>query len=124
MVALSLLSLVASLVVASMNYGGRSRALEANYKRIQQISLKAESVRVDPTQVTRANYEEILKDYSIALESSENHTDGDYALAAKSSGVDKIPAWLDRTKTFIPYLATVLPILILIPFISWLIHGT
>src|SRR5690242_5888951 len=41
MIALSLLSLVASLVVASMNYGGRSRSLESNYKRIQQIALKA-----------------------------------------------------------------------------------
>src|SRR4051812_24806588 len=47
MVILAVLALVASLVVANMNYSGRSQAMEANYKRIQQISVHAESFFVD-----------------------------------------------------------------------------
>lgn len=129
MIALSLLSLIASLIVASMNYGGRSRALEANYKRIQQISLRAELLRVDAGKINSAQYDELLKEYSIALESSENHTDGDYALAVKDPSTgqskgDHKAINLDRIMTVIPYLSTIFPILILIPFTKWLLNGS
>lgn len=37
LVALSVLSLVISLVVANANYGARARSMESSYKKIQQI---------------------------------------------------------------------------------------
>ncbi|WP_345409200.1 SLATT domain-containing protein [Nonomuraea salmonea] len=45
MVALAVFSLSISLVVSSVGYGTRAKAMEENYKRIQQISVLAENLK-------------------------------------------------------------------------------
>lgn len=125
MAALGILSLITSLIVASMNYGSRSRALEANYKHIQRISLKAEGFFIEPQSATADRYEELFDEYSAAIESSENHSDGDYA-----STLNRVPRssksalWIERLVTWMPYLSILAPIGILAPFVTWLRHAS
>ncbi|MFE0313916.1 SLATT domain-containing protein [Amycolatopsis sp. NPDC058986] len=121
MVALAILSLVASLVVSSVNYGSRARAMEANYKRIQQLSLAAEGFFVSDKPATRQRFLELEKEYGIALESSENHSEADYA---RSGGrVSKRVTWRDTLITVAPYITLVIPLALLVPFAKWFIDG-
>jgi len=121
MVTLAILSLVASLVVSSVNYGSRSRAMESSYKRIQQISLAAESFPAVATENVRRQYLELRKEYEIAIESSENHSDADYE---RSQGGPKKILWRDAAISFSPYIVLVTPIGLIVPFAAWFINGT
>lgn len=123
---LAIVSLVASLVVANMNYPGRSQAAEGNYKRIQQISLSAEALRdrrsgLSEVEIVQREYE-IARDYEIALESSENHSDADYY---RTFTPPKEPSTI-RRDTFVsvvPFLTLIAPIGVAVPLAIWLFRG-
>ena len=120
MATLAILSLVSSLVVSSVNYGGRARAMEASYKRIQQISLAAEDVANDPSQTTRRRLNELQREYAIAIDASENHSDADYDRSQKR-GWRKL--WRDSLVSYVPYATLAVPISLMVPFAKWFIDG-
>ncbi|WP_169523901.1 SLATT domain-containing protein [Amycolatopsis balhimycina] len=120
MAALAILSLVSSLVVSSVNYGGRARAMEASYKRIQQISLAAEDVANDPSQATRQRLNELQREYAIAIDASENHSDADYH---RSQKVNWRKLWRDSLVSYFPYATLAVPIGLMVPFAKWFIDG-
>lgn len=117
LVALSVLSLVSSLVVSNISYGTRARAMEASYKRIQQISLAAENIFALEQLPSAHRFAELQKEYEVALESSENHTDADYQ---RSKGASSWKTILDTIVTITPYVTLFIPIALLVPFVQWL----
>ena len=121
MVVLAILSLVVSLVVSSMNYGSRARSMESNYKRIQQISLSAEHFFVDTAQATAQRYFELKNEYSIALESSENHSEADYLRS--SNDASRRALWQDSLVSLLPYATLTIPLALVVPFAWWFIDG-
>ncbi|GAA3579956.1 hypothetical protein GCM10022222_75940 [Amycolatopsis ultiminotia] len=140
MVALAILSLVASLVVSSVNYGSRSRAMEAGYKRIQQISISAEGFFVSHLAPTSERFVDLQKEYGVAVEFSENHTRADHIRANRDTAKgNPAPAegalsraaradgrriiLVDNLITLAPYATLSIPIALLIPFVSWFAGG-
>ena len=121
MVVLAILSLVVSLVVSSMNYGARARSMEASYKRIQQISFLAERLEVvtPPDQLAR-RFDELQREYEIAIESSENHTTADHHKACEERSRETLK---HAALYLLPYLTLIVPILLLVPFVSWFFDG-
>lgn len=120
LVSLAILSLVASLVVSSVNYGSRARAMEASYKRIQQISVAAESFFVGSSPPTRQRLLELQREYGIAVESSENHSEADYL---RSCGQPGRRVWRDTFVTAAPYVTLVVPLALLVSFAKWYFAG-
>jgi hypothetical protein len=120
MLVVAILSLVASLVVSSVNYGSRARSMEASYKKIQQISLMAEDLGNSPDPVSYSRYLELHREYQVALESSENHTSADfYRWEAKSYRAAVRYLWRDTLFGLAPYVSLLIPIALLIPFTHW-----
>lgn len=113
---LAILSLVASLVVTNMEYAGRGQAMGGNYRRIQQIAFAAEALRTQSN--PRADLEQIQREYEIALESSENHSDADYERTRGPDGA-RYRLWRDNLVSFAPYLSLAVPIAVVIPPIVW-----
>ncbi|MCP3803501.1 SLATT domain-containing protein [Allokutzneria sp. A3M-2-11 16] len=117
MVVLAVLSLVVSLVVSSVNYGARARAMEASYKRIQQISLMAERLpRVVGADELTQRYVELQKEYEIAVEASENHVSADHD---RARGVLSMATAKHFTLDVLPYLTLLIPVLLMVPFVNW-----
>jgi hypothetical protein len=134
MVALAVLSLVVSLVVSGVGFGTRARAMEENYKRIQQISVAAENLKGYTGQDRREKYEKLQWEYEVAVASSENHTQRDYRkMVAKSSVAANRGKWqkfCDCVASFgyvlnsaFPYISLVAPIALLVPFGIWFGNG-
>jgi len=136
MVVLAVLSLVASLIVSNMNYGARSRAMESNYKRIQQISLDLEGLPTHPFPGMVDRFNELKREYRIAVESSENHSESDHMRAIRDpqtgtvrdtqTGAVRNPKaalWRDQLVTLAPYGTLIIPLAIIVPFIAWFING-
>lgn len=81
---ISLAMLVASLVVALFNFGGRSTEMKHAYRRAQRLSVRAESMQawghrehgLDLAKET----ERLESDYQDLLDESENHSTADYLL--------------------------------------------
>lgn len=123
MLALAVLSLVASLVVASAKFGARAQAMESSYKRIQQISVAAENIPEDPA----GGYDrlrELRHDYLIAIEYSENHSTADYARTANLGRWRTLKAtWRDSLIGLAPYVTLVIPLALVVPFVRWFISG-
>jgi len=117
---LAIVSLVASLVVANMDYGGRSQSVEANYKRIQQISLAAESLAAHGCRV--AEVTSLQREYEIALESSENHSGADYQRSLKIP-TDRWRMRRDSLVSVLPFLMLLAPVAVAIPVVVWLTRG-
>lgn len=118
--ALAVISLVASLVVANMNYPGRCQAVEANYKRIQQIALAAEAL--PGRDVGEPELFMLQREYEIALEASENHSDADYE---RTLDCPK-KRWVVRADTLvsvIPLLTLCAPVMVAVPLIRWIFGG-
>jgi hypothetical protein len=124
LLALAILSLVASLVVSSVSYGTRARAMESNYKRIQQISLAAENLADHHGPDGYVEYRTLQRDYEVAVDSSENHTEADYRAAqgqlAPSPTANRRR---DSIAATIPFLTLLLPAALLIPFTQWFVNG-
>ncbi|NBE82740.1 SLATT domain-containing protein [Micromonospora rubida] len=133
MVSLSILSLVASLVVSGAGYGTRARAMEDNYKRIQQISVAAENLKEYAGPDRQDKGEKLQWEYEVAVASTENHTSRDFHKVQSSSrgGTrskakrlhDLAVSAAYSSVTLLPYASLVVPILILIPFSTWFFNG-
>jgi hypothetical protein len=120
MLVVAVLSLVASLVVSSVNYGARARSMEASYKKIQQISLSAEDLQNDPDGTDYKRYLELHREYQVALESSENHTSADFRRWEAESYWSALRyLWRDALLGLAPYVSLLIPIALLIPFTRW-----
>lgn len=118
LVCVSALSLVASLAVAGLNYGTRSRDMFMNYRGIQRLSLEAQTLQ-DNADLDTDAIRKLSSRYQSLLDDSENHTSADYKAAYPDA---KVSVWRLRASallTALPYLALVVPVLVLIPFIIW-----
>jgi hypothetical protein len=127
MVALAITSLVTSLVVSSVNYGTRAKAMESNYKKIQRISVEIETLRFVPASGTdpHETYRDLLHEYGYAIDSSENHTDSDYRKVKSMSGTPASTkqTWREPLLSVTPYAFLVVPVAVLAPFILWFFRG-
>lgn len=117
---LAIVSLVASLVVANMNYGSRSQAVESNYKRIQQIALAAEALATRGCTVRQV--EHMQREYEIALESSENHSEPDYQRSLEAP-TNRWRIRRDDIVSLVPFLMLLAPVAVAVPVIAWLARG-
>lgn len=121
MVALAILSLVISLVVSNTNYGARARAMEANYKRIQQIAYTAQHLLVTtPSKNLTQRFAELQHEYEVEIDSSENHITADYHRSKKVKSKD---VSRNRLLDMIPYATILVPLTLLVPFAVWYING-
>lgn len=118
-VCLAVLSLVISLVVAGLNYGSRSRDLFNNYRRLQRLSSEVELLRLTDDKPSQAEIQLLLTRYNDLLDESENHNEADYQTAIGKPRLSVAIA-VDRALTSVPYITLIVPVLVLIPFISWL----
>lgn len=118
---LAVLALASSLVVTNMNYPGRAQAMEANFRRLQQISLTAEAAQIRPD--LDVDPEQVRREYEIALESSENHSDADYLRTqARTRRATRIILG-DRIVTVLPWFSLVVTALVVYPLAVWLLDG-
>ncbi len=121
LVCVSVGSLVASLAVSGLNYGARSRDMFMNYRALQRLSVEAEALQderdPDPQEVRQLG-----ERYESLLDDSENHTAADHKTALASADIS---LWVKRRSvalTLVPYAALVVPIAVLLPFISWVVR--
>lgn len=117
---LAIISLVASLVVANMNYGARTQAVESNYKRIQQISLSAEMLATQGCTIQQVQV--LQREYEIALESSENHSEADYQRTLYFPTA-RMKIFRDSLASWVPYLMLVAAAVVAAPVAIWLARG-
>ncbi|WP_116414431.1 SLATT domain-containing protein [Subtercola boreus] len=122
LVCVSVLALVASLVVTSLNYGGRSRDMFMNYRALQRLSVEAENLLANSVQ--SPDLVDRLSDrYESLLDDSENHTSADHKRADPGSDVS---IWVLRRAhllTALPYVALIIPLAVLAPIVSWFFSG-
>jgi len=115
------MALVASLVVAGLNFGGRSRDMFMNYRRIQTLSVEAEALLIrgganaDEVDQLAARYDSLLDD-------SENHTESDYQRAFPDSARGAWPIKRAKLLTVAPYSALLVPLLVIWPILTWIIR--
>lgn len=130
LVLVSILALIASLVTSSLNYSARSRDMFRNYRRIQALSAEVERTgRL--AQPTLAIVEELNRRYDALLDESENHTTADHKRVlheiAQREGKEPRPLWRQplvvgqAAASAAPYVSLAVPILVLVPLISWII---
>jgi hypothetical protein len=133
MVALAAFSLSISLVVSSVGYGTRAKAMEENYKRIQQISVSVENLKEYTGPDRREKYQKLQNEYDVAMTSSENHTEHDYRRTQPMPPYSGFGFWR-RARGFFgwlrnfaamafPYVSLVVPVALLIPFGVWFVEG-
>lgn len=120
---LAVLSLVVSLVVASVDYAGRCRQMDSNYRSIQRISLEAEAM-ANGSRSARGIHR-LQGEYDHIVDASENHSSADYYRAVAAEGGAISPGAvrairLDRAVTSLPYLSLILPVVISVSIATWL----
>lgn len=122
LVCVAVLALVASLVVSALNYGGRSRDMFMNYRRIQKLSVEAEGLIIGEA-ASAEDIDQLAERYESLLDDSENHTTSDYirAVPDNSQGLVKWPVVRAVLLTQVPYLALIFPILVVLPIVEWVI---
>jgi hypothetical protein len=118
LVCVAVMALVASLVVSGLNYGGRSRDMFMNYRRIQRLSVEAEAL-VSSGQASDSDIDRLAESYESLLDDSENHTTSDYIQAFPENSLSKWPLSRSRLLTSAPYLALLVPILVVLPIVKW-----
>lgn len=120
----ALATLVLSLIVASLDFQGRSRDLFHSFRAIQRVSARAESLRELPqrpqtVEDVRSGLESAYQD---ALDQSENHTTLDYYLARPPrAGEHKKTD--DRTRRLAFWAQgalTAFPVLVILASVLWL----
>lgn len=119
--ACSVLSLSASLVIATLDYPGRAVRMENAYKEIQDIASQVEVARIPGTSSTPTDYEALRTAYSEIIRHSENHATSDYH-AYKSQW--SIARARSVALTLVPYFSLVLPFWLMWQFGTWVIDGS
>lgn len=116
--ACSILSLAASLVIASRDYPGRAARMESAYKDIQDVASRVEAAR--SCSQTIDSYTTLHTAYSEIIRHSENHTTPDYHAYRSQWSIARLRS---AGLTLIPYLSLVLPIWLMWQFGGWVIDG-
>lgn len=122
LVCVSVAALVASLVIAGLNYGVRSRDMFMNYREIQRLSVEAEQLQGD-SEVDAEVVRDLRDRYQALLDNSENHTSADYGRSDSKAAVSKAVRWGSSACTYVPYAALVIVSLIIWPFVAWVLRG-
>jgi hypothetical protein len=122
LVCVSVLALVASLAVAGLNYGVRSRDMFRNYRAIQRISVEAEGFIADG-EASSEDFQKLADRYHALLDDSENQTSADHKAADKEADIKRWHVAASATLTVLPYVALIVPILVVVPFIAWALRG-
>lgn len=117
---LAILSLVASLVVSSLNYGGRSRDMFVSYRQAQRIAVRAEQLGKSTPAPSATAVDELTSEYNSLLDGSENQTTADHH---KALDIRSKELRLSQSLTLAPYISLVVPIGILIPLVKWILRG-
>lgn len=81
--AISVLTLVASLVVTGVNYEARHRKMFDNYRKIQRLSAELEFLRANSVHQSDEQIRVLLDRYQDLLDESENHSDLDNMAVAR-----------------------------------------
>lgn len=118
LVCVSVLALAASLAVAGLNYGTRSRDMFMNYRGIQRLSMEAQSLR-DNDELDMDAVRKLSTRYQSFLDDSENHTSADFKAADPNAAVSIWRVRAAALLTLLPYIALIVPIFVLIPFVGW-----
>jgi len=121
LVCISVLALVASLAVAGLDYGVRSRNMFMNYRGLQQLSMEAENFNLQGN-IDEQTLQKLWSRYNSLLDDSENHTTADYA---SINGGSEVGNWHRRASllvTLSPYIALVVPVLVLLPLVQWVLR--
>lgn len=123
LVCVAVMALVASLVVSGLNYGGRSRDMFMNYRRIQKLSVEAEGL-VNSGAASIEDVNQLAERYETLLDDSENHTTSDYIRAVSDNTLDlgRWPLIRARFLTQVPYLALIVPLLVVLPIVDWVVR--
>lgn len=114
---IAILTFAGSLTSSSMGYAARSRNMFQNYRKIQRLSVQAESAKGDPAQFTRDTFEKLSSEYDDLLDESENHTTADY-LRAQSQFVpatrprkaERFHVLASGALSWMPWLAVLVPV--------------
>ena len=140
LVSLSILALSVSLTVTGQNYGGRSRDMFTNYRRIQHLSVDAELLKATPN-YSISDVILLAQRYQSLLDESENHSASDYIkclkLAKQKKGTNSPhPGPITNTKSrsrslllagsilnWLPFAFLIVPFTLLIPFANWIMSG-
>lgn len=119
---IAIFTFAGSLASSSIGYGARSRNMFQSYRRIQRLSVKAETAKYDDIQHTEAIFTQLASEYDDLLDESENHTSADYLRArrqfspdAKVTRREHIQMLASATLTWAPWLGTVIPLVLVIP---------
>jgi hypothetical protein len=121
-VCLAVLSLVISLVVAGLNYGARSRDLFNNYRRLQRLSSEVEHLRAGNDAPSFAEVKILLDRYNDLLDDSENHSAADHERGSNAGQVTWVVA-KDWSISALPFVTLVIPVLVMVPFVQWLLRA-
>lgn len=121
-VCLAVLSLVISLVVAGLNYGARSRDLFNNYRRLQRLASEAEHLRTGINVPSFAEVKVLLDRYNDLLDDSENHNAADHERGSDKSSITWVTA-KDSAISAIPFITLVVPVLVVVPFVQWILRA-
>jgi len=117
---LSIATLVTSLVVSSVDYGGRTKAMEECYKAIQDISVRAEKLDIRRWSA-RQSLDRLWAEYSAIVRMTENHSTADFFRFERPDHSAK-EAWVlikDSLVTFAPYGSLAIPAVILAQIGRW-----
>jgi len=85
LIAISVIALAGSLVVANREYGVRAARMASNYKQLQSLSAEVEVHRTRSQTVDLAQARVWMQRYDSLLEAAENHTTADYRAAIKAN---------------------------------------
>ncbi|SCC13799.1 hypothetical protein GA0061083_2864 [Pseudarthrobacter enclensis] len=121
----AIITLAASLIISSINYSGRSRDMFLNYRKIQSLSSELEFIRVHGA-VNHDHVVALKSSYNALLDESENHTTADF-LSTKTSPQrttrEKLTVAASWALDYAPWIAVILPTLLLIPPLKIVLHG-
>lgn len=120
--ALAVLSLVASLIVASQEYAARSRNMFMSYRKFQRIATEAELLRATSWFVRRRVLTGLVHDYNAAVDESENHTTADFDKGYRGRRLTS-PLFVSNLFVGLPVASFVAPIVVLSPFVVWMVNA-
>ncbi|WP_404380899.1 SLATT domain-containing protein [Knoellia locipacati] len=119
---ISILTFAGSLTSSSIGYGARSRNMFQNYRKLQRLSVQAETAKRDEDQCTREVFEKLNSEHDDLLDESENHTTVDFMRAQRSLKPPPPERRRDTARVLAsgalsaaPWIAVAVPILLVIP---------
>lgn len=119
---ISILTFAGSLASSSLGYAARSRNMFQNYRKLQRLSVQAETAKSDTHQWSRERFESLSAEYDDLLDESENHTTADFLRVRRqldsTSGLtpgENLRVVASTMLSTAPWLALAIPVLLVIP---------